>query len=510
VQASVRVVGSPHVTTTGAAPARAVPAVSGETGERGDRPAAEQVGGVRRVPRRTIELVGLALGVAFVAAVALGHELSNDELWQLAAGQWMLAHHTVMGLDPFSYTESHRRWVTDEWGSEVALAELSRWFGAAAYDVYAIVLGGLCLAVSAAYARVVGARGGRVVAIVMLLALGLAGDLVQDRGLDFSLVWFPLELLILAKARTSPRWLLALPPLCLVWVNTHGSVLIGLFVLGVELAWSLVPARAAARLGGVRQSPYTRWLALAGAASVLAACVTPYGPGLLAYDVGVSRNGQIARYIAEWNSPDFHSAMTLLVFLVPLGVLVASVRSRRVPVLEGSLAAILLVEALRTQRLVDYLMLVVVGLAAALPARPPWGATARRWAGAGLVVLAVVILAAPSVPPGTMSPTQPVQAFDWLQSHRGRVFTEYAWGDYSIARHRATFTDGRTDLFEGKVLTEFFDVMNLDTNPDPVLASYDVRYVVWAPSTALGVYLSHDTRWRVVDRSPVALVFART
>ena len=157
----------------------------------------------------------------------------------------MLAHHAIMGLDPFSYTETHRRWVTDEWGSELTLAVLFRAFGNAAYAMYAIVLGGLCLVVSTAYARALGARGGRVVAIVLLLAVGIAGVVVSDRGLDFSLVWFPLELLVLTKARTNPRWLFLLPLLCAAWVNTHGSILIGLFVLGVELGWSLVPARAA-------------------------------------------------------------------------------------------------------------------------------------------------------------------------------------------------------------------------------------------------------------------------
>ena len=63
----------------------------------------------------------------------------------------------------------------------------------------------------------------------------------------------------------------------------------------------------------------------------------------------------------------------------------------------------------------------------------------------------------------------------------GRIFTEYTWGDYSVARHRATFVDGRTDLFEGPVLTEFMAVTNLTTNPDPVLSAYHVSYVVWAP-----------------------------
>ena len=270
---------------------------------------------------------GLALGIGFVAAVALGHELSNDEFWQLAAGQWMLAHHAIMGLDPFSYTETHRRWVTDEWGSELTLAVMFRALGNGAYAAYAIVLGGLCLVISAAYARALGARGGRVVAIVLLLSVGIAGVVMSDRGLDFSLVWFPLELLVLTKARTNPRWLFLLPLLCAAWVNTHGSILIGLFALGVELGWSLVPARVLERIGGVRQSPSTGWLALSLLASVLASCLTPYGPGLLAYDVDVARNTQIAQYIAEWNSPDFHSFMVVLVYCVPLIVLVACVRT---------------------------------------------------------------------------------------------------------------------------------------------------------------------------------------
>ncbi len=495
MQASVRAVETRNVPTAGAAPA-----IPGQPGPATPR---------RRLSARTIELVGLALGIGFITAVALGRDLSNDEFWQVAAGQWMIAHHAVMGMDPFSYTESHRRWVTDEWGSEIALAALFRAFGAAAYNVYAVVLGGLCLLATAAYARALGARGGRVAAIVMLLAVGIAGVVAGDRGLDFSLVWLPLELLVLTKARTDPRWLLWLPLLCVAWVNTHGSILIGLLVLGVELAWSLVPAGLVDRIGGVRQSPHTAALALALLGSMAASCITPYGPGLLSYDIGVAGNSQIARYIDEWNSPNFHSLMTLLVFLVPLAVLVACIRRRRIPVLEGSVGAALFVEALRTQRLVVYLMVVAAGLAASLPARQPWGARARRWAGGGLVVFAIFILAAPSVPAGTVSPTLPVQAFDYLGAHHGRIFTEYTWGDYSIARQRATFADGRTDLFEGDVLTEFFAVTDMTTDPDPILSAYHVSYVVWAPHTALSEYLSHDSRWKVVDRSAVAVVFGR-
>jgi hypothetical protein len=102
-----------------------------------------------------------------------------------------------------------------------------------------------------------------------------------------------------------------------------------------------------------------------------------------------------------------------------------------------------------------------------------------------------------------------VAAFNFLSSHPGRIFTQYTWGDYSIARHRQTFADGRTDLFVGPVLTEFFDVGDVSVNPDPILSRYHVDYVVWARGTSLYQYLVHDPRWEVVDRTGPAVVFAR-
>lgn len=463
----------------------------------------------RRVPQRAIEMVGVVLGIGIITAVARGTDLSNDEFWSLASGQWMIAHHAFMGLDPFSYTESHRRWVTDEWGSELALAGLFRATGAMAYSLYAIVLGGLSLITTAAYARSLGARGGRVAAIVIVLAVGISGTVAGDRGLDFSLVWLPLELLVLTKGRADPRWLCALPLLCLLWVNTHGSILLGLVVLAVELGWSLARPSFVQRIGGVHQSGHTGPLAVALLASAVASCITPYGPGLLVYDVAVSRNSQIAQYIVEWNSPNFHSFMELLAYAIPLAVLVACVVTRRLLLLELSLGALLFVEALQAQRFAVYLMVIAAGVAATLPARAPWGTTARRWAGAAMVALGIAVVAVPGVPAGQVASSQPVAAFDYLGTHPGRIFTGYTWGDYSITRHRATFVDGRTDLFEGRVLSEFIAISKVTANPDPVLSEYHVSYVVWPPGTPLALFLSHDPRWHVVDRTSVALVFAR-
>jgi len=463
----------------------------------------------RRLPPGVIALLGLAVGVAILVVEVRSHRLSTDVFWQMAAGQWMVGHHAVVGLDPFSYTESHRRWVADEWGSEVVLAALYKAFGAAAYSIVAIVTGTLSLACTMLYARALGARGGRLAAIAILVAMGIAGFVAQDRGLSFSLIWLPLELLILTKARTDARWLWALPALCVVWVNTHGSILLGLAVLGAELAWSVAPPRLVDRLGGVGQSPRPRALAAAAAASAAAACLSPYGPGLLAYDLRVATNSQIGKYIQEWQPPNFHSVMILLYFCVPLTVFVVAVRRRRLMVLETTLTVAFLLGTLHSVRVIIYLMIAAAGLSATLPARGEWGSRARRIAGALGVAFGVIAIALPGVPAGSVARTTPVQAFNFLASHPGRIFTDYTWSDYSIVRHRATFADGRTDLFTGPVLSDFFAVSDVTANPDPILSRYHVDYVVWAPRTPLAVYLAHDARWVMVDRTAAALVFAR-
>jgi len=54
-----------------------------------------------------------------------------------------------------------------------------------------------------------------------------------------------------------------------------------------------------------------------------------------------------------------------------------------------------------------------------------------------------------------------------------------------------------------------FAVSGVSIDPDPVLARYDVSYVVWSPNTALAMFLTHDPKWRVVDHAGPAVVFGR-
>lgn len=464
----------------------------------------------KRLSPKVIELFGFGIAVLILVMITLGRRLSTDVFWSMTAGQWILTHHALFGTDAFTYTEPHRRWIANEWGSDVVLAGLDRVFGNAAYNLFPIGTGLLSVGALWGYLRALGARGGRIAFALALFGYGISSVIVQDRGLSFSLIWLPAELWILTRARSNPRWLWLLAPLFVFWVNTHGSVLLGLAVIGIELAWSLAPERSVARLGGFGQSRHTGPLALSLVAALIACCLTPYGAGLLADDLRVTFNGQIGRYIQEWSSPDFHSIGLLIAFCVPLLVVLLVIRSRRLPLLELSLALVFLLATLHANRFIVYFFVAACGLAATFPSRAAWGRLARQALGILTVGLCVVMLGAPTVSAGSLATSTPVAAFNFLASHPGRIFTEYAWEDYAVFRHRPTFVDGRTDYFTGSVLTEYMDVTNLTTRPDPVFDQYRVDYVIWARGAPLSLYLERDPAWKVVDRTPQALVFART
>ena len=92
-------------------------------------------------------------GVAFIAVMAVAAFsprvfIDGDTNWHVAAGRWILAHHTVPQTDPFSYTYAGKPWVAHEWGAEV-LMTLAYYAGA--WSGVVLLIG---LAAGAAYAMI--------------------------------------------------------------------------------------------------------------------------------------------------------------------------------------------------------------------------------------------------------------------------------------------------------------------------------------------------------------------
>ena len=64
----------------------------------------------------------VAILVMGVAAFSARVFIDGDTNWHVAAGHWILAHHTVPTTDPFSFTYFGKPWIAHEWLSEVLMA----------------------------------------------------------------------------------------------------------------------------------------------------------------------------------------------------------------------------------------------------------------------------------------------------------------------------------------------------------------------------------------------------
>jgi hypothetical protein len=314
-----------------------------------------------------IGVVGIAVGCLLPWRDALHRGVFDDTFWHRAAGVWMLDHHRVMNTDVFSYTALGDRWITPEWGYDVVLAQAVRSIGPVAFWLLSAGLAVLTVLAVALRCRLVGA--GWTWTGLLCIETGAAVTLfLDDRPQMFSYFFLALLLLLLTLARQRRGWLLwPVPLLFVLWANLHGSFLLGLAILFLEVLASVL-RRGFGRLSVSDPIPVAPMVATF-VASGLATLVNPFGIGVYSSALGITFNQEVRRLIQEWQSPDFHDPSTLAVIMVPVAVTAAFLvfSTRDVPAVEGLLAAFLLVSSLDAVRFIPYFAIAWCALAASCP-----------------------------------------------------------------------------------------------------------------------------------------------
>jgi hypothetical protein len=226
----------------------------------------------------TVTITGLAAFFGVVGA---------DARWLAALGGVIWSHHSIPPGIPFASA------ATTHWSNAIVLAELI-------FHGLESALGdrGLMLAqlMAVAIAMVVLARdalgGGAtrqgMTAALIVAAVGALPDLSVVRLQLFSIALFPLATAVLrAEARHPSRRIWLMVPLLATWSNLHGTVLLGLGMTLVYLAFVRF-----------RQDPGAA--VAVGLAASLAICATPAGIHTLAYYQGVLTNEAAQRGQGLW------------------------------------------------------------------------------------------------------------------------------------------------------------------------------------------------------------------
>jgi hypothetical protein len=463
----------------------------------------------------------LVLGV-FVCVRASAYD--PDTWWHVAVGNHILTTHTLPTSDHYSYIASGTPWIAYEWLGAVVIAAASQAGGLVGQKVLLIALAGVFVLLLYTYATLVsGNSKSAFVACATVLAPAALFFTLRPQliGYVFLLVML-ICLELFRRGKQKAVWLL--PPLFLLWVNTHGSFAFGFFVLAVWWLSGLVEFR----LGGIQAKRWTAGqrlqLELAGLLSLMAAFCTPYGTRLFSYplEMAILQPLNIAN-ISEWQSlnPSLAVGKWFLGFLLIL--FLAEILFRPTHRLEtlALLVFAIVVASLHRRFLAVFIVIFTPCLASLLSRWVP-----RYRPDKDKPVLNAILIAAGMAGLVIFFPTRqalqqgigenyPVAAVKFLKTHPvpEPMLNEYGWGGYLIyarSPEHKVFIDGRADIYEySGVLADYQDMVLLKPDAMSLLRRDDIRACLLRRRAPLRNFLAALPGWKIVYEDELSTILVK-
>ncbi len=466
----------------------------------------------------------LAALLALLAVLTVQARFDDPDMWwHLKMGQIIWTTHTIPLADSLSYTTGGQAIIPQEWLAQVTIFAAWKCAGLSGLMLWLSLLSAALLV--AGYALCSIYSGNAKVAFLGALILWLfatVGFSIRPQMIAYLLLIVELMLIHLGRTR-NPRWFLLLPLLFVLWINCHGSFILGIILAGVFLFTSLFNFRRASLTAQPWNPRSRRMLALAMLLSIAALFVNPVGIKQILYPFDTMLNMHILLgSVDEWAPLNMTEArgIALLAVLLCIFLLVA-VRRAELFLDELFLLAIGAWLAVSHMR-----MLIVFGILAA-PILSRLLATSwenydaekdRVWPNAAVIgaSLLAIYLAFPAT--GNLQKQveeqSPVKAVRFIRSSHlaGPMLNDYAFGGYLIwaAPEYPVFIDGRTDIYEWSgVLGEFGDWATLRSDPRTLLQKYKIGFCLLNRNSPMTHVLPLLHEWKIVYEDNNSVIFAR-
>jgi hypothetical protein len=469
-------------------------------------------------------LMGILLGGVSVVGIRL-RTPDPDTWWHIAVGQRILDTHSWPTSDPYSFTASGVHWIAYEWLGEVAMALATRVGGLLGLAGLQICLAAIATMLLYYYAYV---RCGnwKASCVATGLLLPFASVIFALRPQLFGYIFLLVTLICLEKFRQGhPKALWVLPPLFLIWVNTHGTFVFGLAAIGVYFAGGLVKFQ----LGGLSAEPWTgrqrAQLLFTFLLCCLAILITPYGTELAAYPVlmATTQPFNIAS-IQEWQPLAFDVGLGKYVLALLLVIFLAHIFfPRKYKLHEIAMLLFAVYAACIHIRFMLVLVMILVPIVAGFLAEwmPPYDPEKDMYA-MNLAIIALlafsIVLMVPGKPAmdSLVAEDFPVAAIQYLREHPqpARMFNEYTYGGYLIwrlGRQQKVFIDGRADMYEySGVFQDYVRIVNLDRDALSLLGKYDIQSCLIKRKSALATLLAASPDWKQTYADDLSVIFVRS
>jgi hypothetical protein len=433
----------------------------------------------------TLTRLWASLAVLLPIVAALGATLSAVDLaYHLRAGEQILAGGEIPQVDTFTFTAAGREWVDQQWGAQVALAAVYRLAGWTALVVLRAALVGTLFGLLFLACRLRGADI-RTAAWLSLAAFIVAAPALALRPQLIGMVLLATTLVLIAGRRTHPRLLYLVPIVVTLWANVHGSFFLGPVVVG--LAW-LEDLRA--------RAPSTNRTFTVGVASTIASFVTPFGPAVWAYAVGLSTNPEVTARISEWQPTTLGTVPGILFFASALAVVLVTRRHRTSGPIKAWLVVFFVIGAYAIRGVAWWPLGAAFGLAGVLASptaprerpTPTFGRRINVGIVAALVIVAVGLLPiwratdpVLGAPTGVLTdaPSGVTAALRAAARPGDRLFNPQPWGSWFefALPDLPVALDSRIELFDVDTWDDYDDVASGRDGWQGVLERWGVTLV---------------------------------
>lgn len=443
-----------------------------------------------------------------------------DIWWHLRNAQILINTHHIIRHDLFSYTALGAPWMNHEW-----LAELPFYLGwklGASSGLHLLTL----LIIEAIMFGVFGLalrRSRNITLSVVLTVLGtlLATVSFGPRTLLFGWICLLIELFILQISDRQPRYIWLLPFLFAVWVNTHGSWMIGLVVYALFVAGRAISIETSYLVSPGLSPRQLRSYTAAGLLSIAALFLNPYGWRLVAYPFNLAFHQKLnIANVQEWQTLDFHTPRGKLALCCLLALAVWQlVRPKRWQLSDVLLLLVGIYSGFTYSRFVFLLVILAVpAIAATLSSerRPQAERTARPLLNAAVMIFLAALLVGqaraargPDPRAGTPIPETFPAALATLPPN-AHVFNEYTWGGRLIwQQHLPVFVDSRVDIFEyNGTFKDYLDIVHLN-HSEELLDQHHIGYVLFEADSPLVYFLKHSGKWQVIAEEGNVVLLSR-
>ena len=466
-----------------------------------------------------VMLGAMLVGGAF--GVVRAFNVDPDLWWHIRTGELILSTHRWATTDPYSYTSFGAPWMSCEWLGDALFAAVYRMGGLRGMQALLVVLASAVMLALYGFAtlRSGNSKAGFVSAAVLLVLANASFNLRPQMLGYLFLILTLIALEFFRQGKQRVVWLL--PILFVIWINTHGSWIIGLGVIVLYIACGLVEFHIGS-LEARRWTESERLRLEAVFMLCLAAIpITPYGTRLAMYPFTVASSLPISvANILEWQVMPFNLAGGKIFLALVLGFFLLQMAFNfSWPIFEVLLFLGGVGMACLHVRFVLLFVPFFAPLLATMAARgiPAYDRKKDQYLLNFALIAGIVIAIAHYFPSRTeiekkVADAFPVHSLEYMQQHPvpGPIFNSYGFGGYMIMSGYKTFIDGRSELFEQTgVLNDYMHITLMKPGAMKVLGGYRVRACLMQRDEPFATALAAMPDWQTVYSDPVSVIFVK-